>query len=308
VSDNPSPYDFDESAEMTAVVTLADLRQGRRQAKDRHLLIRARGAQLGHVTKLGPEPLKVGRSQECELWLNDDGVSRRHALLRRDGPAYVIEDTQSANGTFVGGQRIESVVLRDGDLIQFGPQAVFRYSLADENQETLLRQLYEASVTDALTGANNREHFDSQLRVELSYAKRHSTDVALVLFDVDHFKRVNDTHGHTVGDDVLIEIARIARNMIRGEDVFARYGGEEFALILRGIDLGGAHTVGERLRVRIAEADIPTGAGPLRVTISAGCATIRETPDASAESLVQTADKRLYAAKRSGRNRVASGD
>lgn len=308
MSDYPSPYDFDESAEMTAVVTLADLREGRRQAKDRHLLIRARGAQLGHVTKLGPDPLRVGRSQECELWLNDDGVSRKHAVLRREGPAYVIEDTQSANGTFVGGQRIESVVLRDGDLIQFGPQAVFRYSLADENQETLLRQLYEASVTDALTGANNREHFDSQLRVELSYAKRHSTDVALVLFDVDHFKRVNDTHGHTVGDDVLIEIARIARSMIRGEDVFARYGGEEFALILRGIDLKGAHIVGERLRARIADTDIPTGAGPLRVTISAGCATIREAPDATAEVLLQTADKRLYSAKRNGRNRVASSE
>jgi two-component system cell cycle response regulator len=293
VSDNPSPYDFDESAEMTAVVTLADLRQGRRQAKDRHLLIRARGAQLGHVTKLGAEPLRVGRSQECELWLNDDGVSRKHAVLRREGPAYVIEDTQSANGTFVGGQRIESVVLRDGDLIQFGPQAVFRYSLADENQETLLRQLYEASVTDALTGANNREHFDSQLRVELSYAKRHSTDVALVLFDVDHFKRVNDTHGHTVGDDVLIEIARIARSMVRGEDVFARYGGEEFALILRA---------------RIADTEIPTGAGPLQITISVGCATIREAPESTAEVLLQTADKRLYSAKRNGRNRVASSE
>jgi diguanylate cyclase (GGDEF)-like protein len=300
--------DEDDPLERTAVVNLADLRpsNSKTQAKDRHLLIRARGAQLGHVLKLGAQPHRIGRSNECEVWLSDDGVSRKHAAITYQNGVYVIEDTQSANGTFVGGQKVERALLRDGDLIQFGPQAVFRYSIADEAQEQLLRQLYEASVTDALTGANNREHFDTQLRMELSYARRHGTDLALVMFDVDHFKRVNDGYGHPVGDEVLVEISKVARRVIRNEDVFARYGGEEFALILRGITLEGAKAVGERLREHIAALSVMTDKGQLKVTVSVGCASFATTPEQTAEAIVQTADKRLYIAKHGGRNRVVN--
>jgi diguanylate cyclase (GGDEF)-like protein len=300
--------DDEDPLERTAVVNLADLRPGasRRQAKDRHLLIRARGAQLGQVMKLGAQAHRVGRANECEVWLSDDGVSRKHATITLEGGAYVIEDSGSANGTFVGGQKVERAILRDGDLIQFGPQAVFRYSVADEGQEQLLRQLYEASVTDALTGANNREHFDSQLRMELSYARRHGTDLALVMFDVDHFKRVNDTYGHPVGDEVLVQISRETRRLVRNEDVFARYGGEEFALILRGITLEGAAVVGGRVRERIASLQVNTDKGPFGVTVSVGCASFGTVQEQTAEVLVQTADRRLYAAKNGGRNRVVA--
>ena len=312
MSDRPKPsaYGDDDLAERTAVVTLSSLRGGgsAREVKDRFLLIRARGAQLGHVTRLGAEPVRIGRSQECEIWLSDDGVSRKHATIRQEGGGYVVEDTQSANGSFVAGQRVERAVLRDGDLIQFGPQAVFRFSVADESQELLLRQLYEASVTDALTGANNREHFDSQLRMELSYARRHNTDLVLVLFDVDHFKRVNDTYGHPVGDEVLVEIARAVRRLVRNEDVFARYGGEEFALILRGIDIAGGRAAGERLRAQVEKLAIASDKGSIHVTISVGCASLLTTSEPTTESLLQTADRRLYAAKHSGRNRVVAND
>jgi diguanylate cyclase (GGDEF)-like protein len=299
----------DEALERTAVVNLHELRKdigSKRQIKDRHLLIRARGAQLGQVLKLAQQLHRVGRANDCEIWLSDDGVSRKHATIAYENGAYMIEDTGSANGTFVGGQKVERATLRDGDLIQFGPQAVFRYSVADEGQEQLLRQLYEASVTDALTGANNREHFDSQLRMELSFARRHGTDLSVVMFDVDHFKRVNDTFGHPVGDEVLVEISKATRRLVRNEDVFARYGGEEFVLILRGIALDGARIVGERLRERIAELSIATDKGPLKITVSVGCASFASTPEATAESLVQVADKRLYVAKRGGRNRVVA--
>ena len=296
----------EDPLERTAVVTLRDLKDLSKQAKDRYLLIRARGAQLGQVTKLGDEVQRIGRSSECEIWLSDDGVSRRHAVIAFEDGSHVVRDTESANGTFVGGQRVESTVLRDGDLIQFGPQAIFRYAIADEGQEQLLRQLYEASVTDALTGANNREHFDNQLRMELSYARRHGSDVSLVLFDVDHFKRVNDTYGHPVGDEVLVEISKATRRLVRSEDVFARYGGEEFALILRGIPLEGARAVGERLRERIAAISIETERGAFGITVSVGCASFGTTPDPSNETLVLVADRRLYAAKHAGRNRVVA--
>ena len=298
----------EETDDRTAIVNLKELKAPRRQSKDRHLLVRVRGAELGRVTLLSPERMRVGRSQDSEMWLSDDGVSRRHASLYREGGGYILEDEGSANGTFVAGLKITRHELRDGDVIQFGPTAVFRYTLSDEAQETLLRQLYDASVTDALTGAHNREHFDTQLRAELSYARRHNTDVSLVIFDADHFKKVNDTYGHQVGDAVLMQIANVVRGTVRSEDVFARYGGEEFALVLRGIDVEGACAVADRLRERIAALSINSERGQLKVTVSAGCASLSTSEDKTPEGLIAMADRRLYGAKHAGRNRVVMSD
>jgi diguanylate cyclase (GGDEF)-like protein len=308
LNENRKLEGYEESDDRTAIVNLKELKAPRKQSKDRHLLVRVRGAELGRVTLLSPERVRVGRSQDSELWLADDGVSRRHASLSREGSSYIVEDEGSANGTFVGGVKITRHELRDGDVIQFGPTAVFRYTLSDESQEALLRQLYDASVTDALTGAHNREHFDTQLRAELSYARRHNTDVSLVIFDADHFKKVNDTYGHQVGDAVLILISNVVRGMVRSEDVFARYGGEEFAVVLRGIDVEGAGAVADRLRERIAALQIPTERGPISVTVSAGCASLSASEDKTPEGLIATADRRLYGAKHAGRNRVVITD
>ena len=302
----PSPYLAEDSDERTAIVSLSELRSPRKQSKDRHLLVRVKGAELGRVSRLPPEQYRIGRSQDCELWLGDDGVSRKHARIFQEGTAYLIEDTESANGTFVQGLRVSRQILRDGDVIQFGPTAVFRYTVTDESQEALLEQLYDASVTDALTGAANREHFDTQMRSELSYARRHKTDVSLAFFDVDHFKKVNDSYGHPAGDAVLVALADTIRKMVRNEDVFARYGGEEFALILRGIDGVGAAAVGERLRERVEAMRVPTEHGELRITVSVGCSSFADLDDKTPEALVSSADKRLYAAKHAGRNRVVS--
>jgi two-component system, cell cycle response regulator len=308
LNENRKLEGYEESDDRTAIVNLKELKAPRKQSKDRHLLVRVRGAELGRVTLLSPERMRIGRSQDSELWLADDGVSRRHAILTREGSSYFVEDEGSANGTFVAGVRITRHELRDGDVIQFGPTAVFRYTLSDESQEALLRQLYDASVTDALTGAHNREHFDTQLRAELSYARRHNTDVSLVIFDADHFKKVNDTYGHQTGDAVLIQISNVVRGMVRSEDVFARYGGEEFAVVLRGIDVEGAGAVADRLRERIAALRIPTERGPISVTVSAGCSSLSANDDKTPEGLIATADRRLYGAKHAGRNRVVIKD
>jgi diguanylate cyclase (GGDEF)-like protein len=295
---------LDDDTEQTAVVNLADLRGLRAPKHDRHLLVRVQGTHLGKVHALGSEPVHIGRSQDAELWLGDDGVSRRHARLVPDNGRFIIEDLDSANGTFVQGERVKRRLLEDGDLIQVGPTAVFRYSIADADQEALLQQLYSTSVTDALTGASNRENFDTQLASELSYTRRHKSDCSVVMFDLDHFKKINDTYGHQAGDDVLVAVAKAVRKELRAEDVFARYGGEEFAVIMRGIDARGAAALAERLRAAASALVIQSGGHSIRVTLSAGCASARELDDPRGEDLVGAADRRLYAAKRGGRNRV----
>jgi diguanylate cyclase (GGDEF)-like protein len=306
---DPNAFSEADPDESTAVVHLGSLGKiARLEPKDRHLLVRINGAGRGHVTRLSLEPQRIGRAQDSDIFVADDGVSRRHAVITQVAGAFLLEDKNSANGTFVGGQRIERHVLRDGDTLQFGPTATFRYTLTDAGQEALLRQLFESSVTDALTGTHNREYFDSQLKAELSFARRHKTEVALVLFDVDHFKKVNDTYGHPAGDEVLIRLAHAVRPIVRNEDVFARYGGEEFAVILRGVDINGAASLAERLRATVEAMTIPTERGSIHVTVSIGCASVGGAHDLKPEGMIAQADARLYRAKHAGRNRVAWED
>jgi diguanylate cyclase (GGDEF)-like protein len=293
---------------ITDVVRIADLEgvPSIPTSRDRAVLIRMDGAQAGQVFSMAGPPYRIGRHASNELCVHDGGVSRHHARIVQDGPHHTIEDLGSRNGTFVRGRRVMRAPLLDGDWVQLGPRVSFRYSVTDSRQERLLQQLYESSTRDALTGAHNRVHFDERLRTELSYAARHGTAFSLALFDIDHFKRVNDTHGHIAGDHVLRHIARLAARQLRAEDMFARYGGEEFAVLLRGIDLAGCVRVAERLRSTIEVLPAGFEKRVIPVTISVGCAMYNESAERRGESLVAIADARLYAAKRTGRNRVVS--
>src|SRR5262249_21657602 len=204
------------------------------------------------------------------------------------------------------GTRITSHALSDGDVIQFGPRVAFRYSVTDTGEEKILRQLYESSVKDSLTGAYNREYFGERLKTEVAYAKRHETHLSLVMVDVDHFKKVNDTYGHPAGDAVLIATVAAVSSTLRGEDVVARYGGEEFAVILRGIELANAITAAERLRELVANQSVTHESSVIRCTVSIGIASLSCTSSPTLDALVAVADRRLYLAKRGGRNRVVS--
>lgn len=301
----PGEFDFDDEA--TAVVNLAELRATRRGKQKHHLLVHVHGTELGRVHRLTQDQLLIGRSADADIWIGDDGVSRRHARLLRQGETYLVEDLNSANGTFVQSARVTQHLLDDGDQVQLGPTAVFRYSITDEDQRELLEQLYSTSVTDALTGARNREYLDSLLVTELSYAKRHQLDLGFIIFDLDHFKQINDTYGHPVGDTVLTEVVRAVRTEVRIEDYLCRYGGEEFVLVLRNVDQVGTAAMAERIRAVIEATPIQHEELTLSVTASLGCSTLQElTSDVTPTDLVQLADRRLYVAKNSGRNRVVS--
>ena len=276
------------------------------EKKDRALLIRVDGPETGQVFAIAGDGLTLGRQPDTDLRIDELGVSRRHARIRRVDAHYEIEDLGSHNGTYVSGKRVKSVTLAEGSLIQIGSQASFRFTRTTHEHEQLLRQLYEFSTRDALTGVYNRRHFDERLRSELAFATRHNTPLGLILLDVDRFKQINDVYGHLGGDNVLTEVARRLVHMLRGEDLVARYGGEEFAVLLRSSGIPGCVHAAERLRAAIEEAPCPAGDREVSITISGGCASLGECDAPTAVALISLADERLYAAKKGGRNRIVA--
>jgi diguanylate cyclase (GGDEF)-like protein len=163
---------------------------------------------------------------------------------------------------------------------------------------SLVDQLRDMAATDGLTGVANRRTFEAALDVELTRASRSGTAVSLVLLDIDHFKRLNDAHGHQVGDEVLRGVAKLLKQQSRAFDTPARYGGEEFAVIMPACDIADAERGAERLRRAIAAMETVAP-----VTVSTGVATF-PVHAADAASLVQMADGALYESKGGGRNRT----
>ncbi len=299
-----SPDDAEEATAVTQIGSPA-LRLNLPRAKQvRPYLIVLVGANVGEMYRIEPNEAVLGRSPTAQLRFNDDGVSRRHARVLEQGGAIVIEDLRSANGTLVNGDVVtERRALKDGDKIQVGPNIVLKFTYHDELDESFQRQMYDAALRDGLTKAFNKKYFLSRLDTELAYARRHKTALSLIMMDVDHFKRVNDTFGHPAGDAVLVTLAGIVMRTIRTEDVFSRYGGEEFAVICRSVQRDSAGVLAERLRSICELTSFEHEAKRMPVTISLGVAGY---PDFSAETslqLVAAADEALYKSKNGGRNR-----
>ena len=210
-----------------------------------------------------------------------------------------IDDLESANGTWVNGERISNHRLEDGDKIRLGDGTLLRYAIQDAADENFQQVMYDLALRDALTKAYNREHFGAHLLKEVSFARRHSTPLSLLMLDIDHFKHVNDTYGHLAGDKVLVELAERVQGVLRAEDTLSRYGGEEFAVVLRGIELDNAAIVGERIRCVVTQAPFDYKGQTLPITASLGAASLGDyAPDPN--GLVRAADEALYAGKRVG--------
>jgi diguanylate cyclase (GGDEF)-like protein len=165
-------------------------------------------------------------------------------------------------------------------------------------------RLQELATLDALTNVYNRRHFLELAHKEFARARRYQTLLSVIMLDVDHFKRINDSHGHAGGDEVLKALAQICRREIREIDVFGRLGGEEFAICLPGTPLRDAQQVAERLRCAIATATVPVESAQATFTVSLGVAEFRDE-DKDFAALLRRADLALYEAKEMGRNRVA---
>jgi diguanylate cyclase (GGDEF)-like protein len=271
--------------------------------RDRACLIVISGPNVGEFFPIRGGAV-LGRALDVDVRLVDAGISRRHAEIVVDGDEIWLEDLGSKNGSFVNGVQVRRHRLRAGDKIQLGASTLLRFELQDQLDENFQRQMYESALRDSLTGIYNRRYFVDRVRSEMAYALRHRTPLALLLFDVDHFKQVNDAFGHLAGDAVLAAVARHVQRIIRSEDVFARFGGEEFAVLSRGIAAAGALRLADRLRAAIETHTFCYEGRQIPVTISIGVAWVPAPGVASAEDVIACADRALYEAKRAGRNRV----
>lgn len=279
--------------------------------KNRGILTLLTGALQGTIIAIDERnDLTLGRSKEAAVLIPDPSLSRIHArLFRRQTPARVeffIEDCNSTNGTFVGGQRIAApTLLADGVRVNLGRRTALRFSLQDVLEEQALIRVHESAVRDRLTGIFNRGAFDDRLQSEFSTSRRRGTPIALLLFDIDHFKRLNDTHGHQAGDAVIRAVAQVAQTAVRAEDVLARYGGEEFAVILRGVSQRSAFVMAERVRVAIEGQRTEWKDTLIGATVSVG---VVHAPSVKAfedpAKFIAAADAALYEAKHQGRNCV----
>lgn len=247
----------------------------------------------------------AGRDISADLLLEDTSVSRQHAELIRQGNGYLIRDLGSTNGTLVNGGRMMEHTLRSGDTIKLG-SFIFKFLSAGSVETKYHETVYSAMTRDALSGAMNKRYLLESLPREVARAVRQRQALSVLMLDIDHFKSVNDNHGHLVGDEVIREFGTRMLSGCREDDLLARYGGEEFCLVLCSTDREAALQIAERNREVISGTPFTTNAGPLSITVSFGVSCLNPSTPETVEDLLRRADAKLYEAKRSGRNCVAS--
>ncbi|HLK88895.1 MAG TPA: GGDEF domain-containing protein [Polyangia bacterium] len=264
------------------------------------------GSNVGEMYRIEKDQVVVGRGDKVDLRLVDDGISREHARLTKDGGRMVLEDLGSTNGTFCNGVRVQRHPLTEGDKILIGSTTILKFSYQDKLDEMFQRQMSESALRDGLTRAFNKRYFTDRIDSEFQFALRHGAPMSLIFIDIDHFKKINDQHGHQAGDHVLAQLSTLVMSMLGEEETFARYGGEEFAIVARGLDLAAASALSERLRAAIEAHPFKIDSGDLPVTVSVGVAQAPAPGMNLSGDLVARADEAMYAAKRGGRNRVCT--
>ncbi len=308
-NDRPDdPQDLAEASDATMIVDANQLRQAQTQSarqNEQAYLIVISGPHVGKMFKVDDQQATLGRSSKADMHVNDVGISRKHAQLISYGEDVFIEDLQSANGTYLNGNRLDRrLQLQDGDKITLGSTTILKFTYHDELDENFQKEMFDAALRDGLTGAYNKNYLINHLNTELAFALRHKSPLSLIIFDIDHFKHVNDTYGHLAGDAILKRLSDICIATLRRDDIFARYGGEEFCIVSRGTRLEAAEVIAKRLCTLIDNTEFVFDGQLIPITISLGVAALPDMPAQTPDDLIGIADKALYRAKRGGRNQV----
>lgn len=282
---------------VTAISKISD-----RPAAKEACLVVIYGLELGKKFNLTRPQMIIGRSSKADVQIDQEAVSRNHCKILNTGNAVLLRDMGSTNGTYVNDEMIDEYVLRDGDFIKVG-RCIFKFLSGSNIENAYHEEIYRLTTVDGLTQIFNRRYFVETLEREIGRALRYRRELSLIMFDVDRFKSVNDTHGHLAGDYVLKHLASVIRARIRREDVLARYGGEEFGIVLPEIDHYNAMQFAEKVRRLIEQADFRFEDVVIPVTVSVGVASLKGEVEDVLE-FVKVADDNLFAAKEAGRNRV----
>ncbi len=268
-------------------------------------LVTIYGRDLGKQYSLQPPETNIGRGGENQIVIDMDNVSRRHARILNKKDGFYVEDLDSTNGSYVNDVEIKYERLRNGDLIKIGG-AILKFLHGGNIESLFHEEIYRMTIIDGLTQINNKRYFMEFLDREMARCARYERPLSLILFDIDHFKQVNDVHGHLAGDFVLKRLAEMVSKHIRKEEAFARYGGEEFAILMPETNGERARIFGEKIRRMVDSTPFTYEDREIPVTVSIGITEMGRHRDP--QSFIKAADENLYAAKEGGRNQVIGGE
>ncbi len=265
------------------------------------------GPDLGRQYRLLPDDeIRIGRGQDNDVVLDMDNVSRFHAIVEGSDDGFVVRDNNSTNGTYINGKEVVGRRrLANGDLIKIGG-AILKFLQGGNIEALFHEEIYRLTIVDGLTQVYNKRYLIEFLEREMARCTRYSRPLALLLFDIDYFKRVNDVHGHLAGDAVLRRLAELVSKHVRREECFARYGGEEFAIIMPETNGERARIFAEKIRNKVEGSRFDYEDRTIPVTVSIGIAEMAQHRDPMA--FIAAADHQLYEAKTNGRNRVEGGN
>jgi len=295
-----------DQRDKTVLLNKEDVKDLLEENKNGYLIVLS-GNMRGRMFLLDQEHTLIGRAPNANIRLEDDGVSRIHAeILQDDG--FILKDCNSTNGTYCNNDKIKFHYLVNGDQIRVGTATILKFSYQNKVEEAFQRELFDSATRDGLTKIFNKQYFHERLQKELNLTKRHNSPLSLILFDIDHFKKVNDVYGHLAGDMVLKELAALLTKQLRNEDLFARTGGEEFSILLPQANLEQAALYAERARKAVEEYLFVYEGKNIPITISLGVSDAVIDNCNIGDEFIEVADKRLYKAKNNGRNQVCSSN
>ncbi|MCA2959679.1 MAG: GGDEF domain-containing protein [Silvanigrellales bacterium] len=253
----------------------------------------------------GTQALIGRRADKVQVWIDDASVSREHCRIDFHGNKAYVTDLGSLNHSYINDQMIiQSAELTHGDMLRVGNVRLRYYSHGSADQ-LLFDRIYRMAVQDRMLEIFRKDYLLEKLEEDFRLAKTNSLHLALLMFDLDKFKSINDTHGHDAGDFVLKEVCNYIKPLVRPEDTFARFGGEEFCLLLPKLTLDEAFLFGERVRQLIEKSVFDYEGTLIPVTLSIGVASCMDPALTSAIDFIKAADACVYKSKNAGRNRVS---
>lgn len=266
------------------------------------------GGPVGTEYPLTATETVVGRGSSANISIENQRVSRRHALITVDekGNAFLV-DLGSSNGTSINGTQIQRQELKNGDKIQIGNYCILKFSRQDELEQNCQQELAKDRIEDVLTGAYTKKYLLDRLNGDYAHIKRHGGTLVLLMFELDEFKKFNNTHGQSTTDAVLKQLASVANSILRANDILARYSDSQFVVVARDIGDEGAVVLAQRIRRTIKEHKFLVDHTQIPISVSIGVSSLTDKAKKAAKLIKLASDYLKKAQKKGGSNSIAGG-